>query len=176
MATGIDTLKAQWAFLFDLFATNINYGPNGPGSGTNSSGLLQSVASVGQSEWPDFNALPFVGVALKSWTEQPRASNQHLLVSVFEIVAVVNVIASGESAIKLDTAYAAAMSILSDGAGNGILPLLHMPVNYTLGGNAAKIIPNKGRLDWADRPSGKGTAYVAYATVLLTAEQPVGPI
>lgn len=176
MARGIDTLNSQWTFLFDLFQSNMNFGANGAGTGTNTSGLLQSVASVGRSEWPEFNALPFVGVALKDWDESEYASQKRKLVSQFQIVAVVDVVASGVTTISLAAAYQNAMSILSDGNGNGILPLLHDPNNYFLGGNAYKIVPRKGKMDWANKPAGKGTDYVAYATVMLFAEQLVGPI
>ena len=176
MANGIDTLKAQWDFLFAMLQQNMNFGPTGPGSGSNAAGLLQTVASVGQSDWPEFNALPFVGVALKDWDESEAFTQKRKLVSVFQIVAVVDVVASGSSVIQLADAYKKLMAILSDGNGNGIYPLLHDPANYFLGGAAEKTVPRKGKTDWANKPAGKGTDYVAYVTVMLYAETHFGPI
>ncbi len=176
MANGVDTLKAQWDYLFSLLQGEMNYGAGGPGTGANTSGLLQSVASVGRSEWPEFNALPFVGVALKDWDESEAFTQKRKLVSIFQIVAVVDVVAAGSSVIQLADAYSQLMTILSDGAGNGIYPLLHDPAHYFLGGSAEKIVPRKGKTEWASKPTGKGTDYVAYTTIMLYAETHFGPI
>lgn len=171
----VTTLKAQWDYIFQALQSNMNYGAGGPGTGTNAAGLLQSVASVEQSEWPAFNALPFVGVSLKNWTMQSEYTGpRRKLIAHFEIVAVVDVVAAGTTTIKLADAYAKAMAILDDGAGNGILPILLDPSRYTLGGNASKVIPSAGRNDWADKSGGKGTDYVAYSTVILQIESYVG--
>ncbi len=170
------TLKAQWDYLFTLFQGHMNFGAGGPGTGTNTAGLLQSVASVGKSEWPEFNALPFVGVALKSWNIDSLAAGQRKLVAVFQIVAVVDVVAAGGNVINLADAYAKAMTIIDDGAGNGLMPILNAPSSFGLGATCSKIIPRQGRLDWANKPSGKGTDYVAYASIMLSTENYNTPI
>jgi len=176
MSTFATTLTAQWDYLFSLFQGHMNYGPTGPGSGTNAGGLLQSVASVGKSDWPEFNALPFVGVALKSWSIEQRATSQRKLVATFRVLVAVDVVAGGTNVINLADAYAKAMGIIDDGAGNGIIPILNLPSSFGLGNTCSIIIPRQGMMDWASRPGGKGTDYVAYATISVQTENYTTPI
>ena len=164
------TIVAQWNYLFSALPANMNFSPGGPGTGTNAGGLLQSVATIGKSEWPEFNALPFVGVAPKTWNVDQMAAGQRKLTVVHQIVAVVDVVAAGSNVIQLADAYAKVMDIIDDGAGNGILPILNAPDNFGLGGTCSVIIPKQGRLDWANKPGGKGTDYVAYASIMLTTQ------
>lgn len=177
MVSAIDTLNTQWSYIFSQLQTNMNFGTNGPGTGTNTAGLLQTVRSVGKSDWPEFNALPFVGVALKKWKTAAHGGGLRKIVTgTFLILITVDVKSSGTDIVQLADAYADAMAIASDGSGNGVLPILWSLNNFTLGGSALSVEVGDGELAFDMKPTGKGTDYVAYSAIHLTTQQIVQPL
>lgn len=176
MITVVDTLNTQWSYIYNQFQANMNFGTGGAGTGTNTAGLLQTVRSVGKSDWPEFNALPYVGVALKKWKPAPHGGGlRKLITATFLILITVDVKSSGTEVVQLADAYADAMAIASDGSGNGVLPILWAMNNFTLGGSALSIEVSDGELSFDTKPTGKGTDYVAYSAIHLTTTQIIQP-
>ena len=165
----------QLEYLYTTLGNELNYGAGGPGTGSNTSGRLQQVASWGRTVWPDFTALPYVGVQLERMQEQRYASQRrHLITTTFSIVGVVQVEATADNILKVDDALAAVRTLASDGSGNGILPILRDNANFTLGtvngGPAAEENWISDVLyQWDESPVGKSTQYIAYVTITLLA-------
>lgn len=173
-STGLDAEQvtyAQWDYLYNMITSEVNVGNNGlPGTGTNPTGRLQTVASVAQSTWPDFSALPFIGVQLDNVVEEYYASNRtHKLTCEFSIIAVVEIDSADANLIKVSDAMVALRAIIRSSSGQGLGPILRnkSPQVLTLGSNADEFTPTLWTYTWDKSPVGKGTSYIAYATVKL---------
>jgi hypothetical protein len=167
---------AAWNYVYGKLVANINPGTTNeggvlvvtPGLGSNVGGVLQSVASVGKSVWPNFKALPYVGVQVGRILTVPYSARlRHQATYELKLRVVVEVVSGGSTGVvKLDDANAALYPIIDDGAGNGIYPLL--TADYTLGGNAQRSIISEVLPAWDEHPV-KANEYIAYADITVSA-------
>lgn len=161
---------SAWAALVAILQAQMNVGTIAGiptlRAGTNPTGKLQGVKAVGKSSFPDFAALPFVGVQLERSRQDvysaPRGFKVH---HDFTISVVVEVEAAGDAIISLDDGMAALQAILDDGAGNGVYPILMTRANFSLGGITYESMVTEISYSWDRSPAGKGQNYVAFAAI-----------
>jgi hypothetical protein len=162
--------KAIWAAIVAALTDEMNVGPNGkPGSGTNTSGRLQSAQYVHKTIhlWSD--ELPLVGVQLVDeprgpWAQHFQETDLHFRIAVAANSTTPNP-TTGQ--VMLDDAYDALMNLLQDGNGNGVVPILCDQNNVRWGGNAIFSFIKRIQYDWdVDKAVGttdaRAYAYITY--------------
>lgn len=167
--TSSDQVVQQWDAIYNALTAEQNYGANGPGTGTNTTGRLQLVKTIDKCLYPDFNALPFVGVQFKRVNEVIYAmAGRHKLTAVFHILVVADAKASGtETFLSVSAAMANLRTLMSDGNGNGVVPVLRDKLNFTWGGTADQTDVVRYDVNWAEKPDSKGTDYVSFCLIEL---------
>ena len=146
-----DLAGQQWDALIALFNSHVNVGTGGPGTGSNSTGKLQTVWYVHESADLWSENLPSLGVQLMSIDPgpSPYASQQNMVCTTFHIFAATKAVRNQATGLTvLDDAMARLRVLLDDGSGNGVLPILNLRANFTLGGLALRSRVGKVDLAW----------------------------
>lgn len=129
--------------------TNINPTTGAAGTGTNTTGRLQTCADIRRSIHLWTKRLPAIGVQAVGWDAAEDATSKRLVTFKFNIIAHLEWTASmsaSNAPANLDDAWTTLQSLLADGNGNGIEAILNDPANYTLG--VSGVITTKlGKLD-----------------------------
>jgi hypothetical protein len=166
----------QWDYLTSIIQQECNFGPTGPGSGSNMTGRLQLIYSVEKSIHISSGQYPAIGIQLVDANEQEYATHFHMLFCTFRIVIAAvdrgNPIGMNPTPASLTQAMANLRPNISDGMGNGLGPILRDKNNYTLGGNAIKTGIKSTTYDWMFA-AGPGSAALAYALIEYRTQQKI---
>jgi hypothetical protein len=134
-------------------------------TGTNPSGRLQTVKSIGKCRINEgVPALyPYIGVEDYTERESPDST------AAREVETIWRVDIQTRSTVSLTDAKAQLRPILEDGAGNGVRPILRDPANFSLGNllRSSEVIQTDRTDDLEKDPSGSTAAFFAGATVYV---------
>jgi hypothetical protein len=158
--------NAQWNYIVALLTTEAQPG-----------GRIAGVNYVGTSFSLWTTKGPHVGVQLKQSPLSAKATNQREMNAEFWIITGVQSTAvtvaqnmPGTNAPpNLDDAMNQVRSLVGNGNGKGIVAIFNDGVNYTLGGNATKVVANPPIYDWKDELGGQKPEIWAYALVKVMA-------
>ncbi len=159
---------AIWNKIVAVLQGEMNVGPTGPGSGSNTTGRLQSLQYVHKTIhlWSD--ELPAVGVQLIEEDPEPYGQRKQLVTIEFRIVVAAKAAVDSNGNITLDDAFSKLMQLIEDGNGNGVMAVLRDPANFSLGGLAMETYSRgKNKYDWdVDKAVGatdaRAYAYIPY--------------
>jgi hypothetical protein len=148
---GVDEKVAQiWDTIVSILASEMNVGPNGPGTGTNIAGRLQTVLEVRQSAdiGPNY---PCIGVQQQRCTFSVSGTSRQAFEATFHvIIAAVASVAEATGLVTVDAAMTQLRQITADGQGNGVGPILRDQANFQLNGLAQRTLLSSWEYAWED--------------------------
>lgn len=115
---------------------------------------LATIADVRKSIhfWTKTNG-PLLGVQPLEWQYLEHYSQHRRIIKVRFLIAVAAFSTESPSRpANLDDALATLQTLLDDGNGNGVEPIIHDPQNILLGGIAAQTNLSRCQYDWQIRP------------------------
>jgi hypothetical protein len=171
---GPDELSAlQWDTIVSIIQAQMNVGPTGAGSGTNPTGKLQTLQYVSKSIDLSSNTLPACGVQLHTTHFENFASQQLMAHSTFFILLATSAKTNPTTGLAiLDDAMMQLRTLIADGQGNGIGPILRSRANFNLNGYALRTLLSDWQLAW-DLPEQTDQEPRAFATATYSAWQQV---
>lgn len=120
--------------------------------------------------------IPAMGVQLTKIREEPAVSRKHLVTTTFQIIVAANstdvINGDQKTPANLDAAMATLQTLISDGSGNGLAPVLRDPANYFLNGYAMRTSITDIDYLWDVEP-GETPQIWAYASVTYIAKNEV---
>lgn len=113
--------------------------------------------------------VPAIGVQLEGIPEMPFSTGRHLVDVRFKIVVCVDSVPNDAGPADLEAAMMQLVTLIADGNGNGLSPVLRDPANYGLNGLASKTGITGVDLTWSV-DEGEGARKWAYALYTYVAQ------
>lgn len=165
----------MWDRIVTILQSEMNVGPDKiAGSGTNTNGRLQTLNYVHDTIdlwWPQ---LPVAGVQLvKSDCSERYGQREDYAKITFSIVVAAEATKDPETGLfVLDSAMKQLRTLVADGSGNGIGPILRDKNNFTLNGLASESHVEGAEFQW-ELPNQADAMPRAYAHITFSARQKV---